>query len=126
MRSAERIHIGGSRWQLLWGAPAPTADPTLAVLNARLDRLTERPEERLGQTLVFMASQIVKGRGEDTVEKLRRLLDLLSRRNELVARLNRDVQAHARMQVWLFVHVPLSVALLAALLAHVVSVFLYW
>jgi hypothetical protein len=30
------------------------------------------------------------------------------------------------MQIWLYFHVPLTIALLAALTAHIVSVFLYW
>ena len=30
------------------------------------------------------------------------------------------------MDVWLFVHVPLTFGLLASLTAHVVSVFFYW
>ena len=30
------------------------------------------------------------------------------------------------MDVWLHIHVPLSFALLAALIAHIVSVFYYW
>jgi hypothetical protein len=32
----------------------------------------------------------------------------------------------ARLDLWLFIHVPLSIALIAALVAHVVSVFFYW
>jgi hypothetical protein len=32
----------------------------------------------------------------------------------------------AVLDLWLYIHVPLSVALLAALTIHVVSVFLYW
>ena len=32
----------------------------------------------------------------------------------------------ALLEVWLYVHVPLTVALLAALTAHIVSVFYYW
>jgi hypothetical protein len=32
----------------------------------------------------------------------------------------------ALLDLWLYVHVPLSLALLAALAAHVVIVFLYW
>ena len=30
------------------------------------------------------------------------------------------------MRVWLLFHIPISFALFAALLAHVVSVFFYW
>ena len=36
------------------------------------------------------------------------------------------MRLRALLEVWLFVHVPLTVALLAALTAHIVSVFYYW
>ena len=32
----------------------------------------------------------------------------------------------ALLEVWLYVHVPLTFALIAALLAHIISVFFYW
>ena len=35
-----------------------------------------------------------------------------------------DVKAF--LDIWLYFHVPLSFALLAALIAHIVSVFFYW
>lgn len=57
---------------------------------------------------------------------LRRLISLLTRKDELLRRARRDVQLKALMDVWLYFHVPLSFALLAALVAHVVSVFYYW
>ena len=41
-------------------------------------------------------------------------------------RVRRDLQYRALMQVWLYVHVPLSFALLAALTAHIISVFYFW
>lgn len=44
----------------------------------------------------------------------------------LTDRVRRDLQYRALMQLWLFFHVPLSFALLAALSAHVISVFFYW
>jgi hypothetical protein len=43
-----------------------------------------------------------------------------------VLRLRREAQLAALLRVWLYVHVPLACALLAALLVHIVSVFLYW
>jgi hypothetical protein len=36
------------------------------------------------------------------------------------------MQYQAMMEIWLYVHVPLSFALLAALIAHIVSSFFYW
>ena len=32
----------------------------------------------------------------------------------------------AIMEIWLYFHVPLSIALLAALIGHIISVFFYW
>jgi hypothetical protein len=54
------------------------------------------------------------------------LLALLQRKSELVQRARRDVQIKAMMDVWLYIHVPLSIALIGALIAHIVSVFFYW
>jgi hypothetical protein len=30
------------------------------------------------------------------------------------------------LEIWLYLHVPLTFALIAALVAHIVSVFFYW
>ena len=50
----------------------------------------------------------------------------MTRKSMLLDRLRSDMRFRALMQLWLFFHVPLSFALLAALGAHVVSVFYYW
>ena len=60
------------------------------------------------------------------VQNMRLLMDFIGQRSSLVRRLNKDVQLRARMQVWLFFHVPLSFGLLAALITHVIAVFFYW
>lgn len=55
--------------------------------------------------------------------------DLYKLQLQKLARLNRlrsYTRQKAWLDVWLMLHVPLSVALLAALTAHVVSVFFYW
>ena len=57
---------------------------------------------------------------------LQELLSLVGARRTLLVRLRRDAQLKAWLEVWLYVHVPLSFGLLAALIAHVVSVFIYW
>ncbi len=51
---------------------------------------------------------------------------LMLRKNELLVRARRALRDKARLDLWLYVHVPLAIALLAALTAHVVSVFIYW
>ena len=40
--------------------------------------------------------------------------------------IRRHMKIRARLEVWLYLHIPATIALLAALTAHVVSVFYYW
>lgn len=55
-----------------------------------------------------------------------RVMVALRRKGELLARIRRDIQLKALLEVWLFFHVPLAVALIAALGLHVFIVFWYW
>lgn len=55
-----------------------------------------------------------------------RLETLLSRKQAALARIRRHLRYKAMLQIWLYIHVPLTFALLAALSAHIVSVFFYW
>ena len=54
------------------------------------------------------------------------LVSDLTRKSALLDRVRLDLRLQALLRLWLAVHVPLSFALLAALIAHVVSVFYYW
>ena len=54
------------------------------------------------------------------------LLSEMTRKSALIDRVRRDMRFRALMRIWLYVHVPLSFALLAALIAHILSVFYYW
>ena len=59
-------------------------------------------------------------------EAVERVVTLLQRRADQLAQIRRHLRIRALLEVWLFIHVPATIALLAALLAHVVSVFYYW
>jgi hypothetical protein len=56
----------------------------------------------------------------------REVYTLLLEKNELLARARRAMRHKAILDLWLYVHVPLSIALLAALAVHVTTVFIYW
>lgn len=51
---------------------------------------------------------------------------LLARREAQLGRLRRHLRLRALLEVWLYVHVPATIALLAALATHVVAEFYYW
>ena len=51
---------------------------------------------------------------------------LLTRKAAMLAKVRRHLQLKAMLEVWLYVHVPATFALIAALTAHIFSVFFYW
>ncbi len=63
------------------------------------------------------------GQTDDPEERVRALL---TKRSDQLGQIRRHLRIRAMLEIWLFVHIPATIALLAALLAHVVSVFFYW
>jgi hypothetical protein len=55
-----------------------------------------------------------------------RVIALLEKRREQLAQIREQLRIRALLEIWLFVHIPLTIALIAALTAHVISVFFYW
>ncbi|GAA0473736.1 hypothetical protein GCM10009096_13910 [Parasphingorhabdus litoris] len=61
--------------------------------------------------------------GDDPLDKVDALLQ---KKEATLARVRRHLRLKALLQVWLFVHVPMTFALIASLSAHIISVFFYW
>ncbi len=57
---------------------------------------------------------------------LNEMLTLFSRRSRLLMIIRRNLQIKAFLKVWLLFHIPLTIALLAALIVHILVVFIYW
>jgi len=55
-----------------------------------------------------------------------RIVVLLRKREGQLVQIRRHMRLKALLEVWLYIHVPATVMLLAALAAHIVSVFYYW
>jgi len=51
---------------------------------------------------------------------------LLRNKRQLLRQVNEDLRLQAAIEIWLYAHVPLSAGLLMALVAHIVTAFLYW
>nr|WP_047165692.1 hypothetical protein [Sphingomonas sp. Y57] len=51
---------------------------------------------------------------------------LLERKRSSLSRIRKHLRLKALLEVWLYIHVPLTFALIAALFVHIVSVFYYW
>lgn len=59
-------------------------------------------------------------------EALDKIADLLQRKEEVLETTRRYSRIRAYLESWLFVHIPATFAMLAAVTAHIVSVFFYF
>lgn len=103
-RAAEKTALGGSFRRQLAGVdrkhPMRLARDELIVMGANFTEEQAKVQEQL-------------------VSEMTRIITLTDR-------VRQDLKFRALMQLWLYFHVPLSFALLAALSAHVISVFYFW
>jgi hypothetical protein len=126
LSSIQQGQIGGGVWAQLTArddSGMALAKLKEAVLSSDGDGASGK---KSGQTMVMMVDFLANQATDGQTEHLRRLIDLISRKRSLASRVARDIQLQALMEIWLYVHVPLSLGLLGALTAHVLSVFFYW
>ena len=76
--------------------------------------------------LDWLADQQSRATDPETVAGIAELSALLRNKRRLLNQLKEDMRLQAILEVWLYVHVPLTAALLVALATHIFSVFLYW
>lgn len=131
LRSIDNTKLGGKVWSLLTAHDASdlAIDQVRAALDKRQSDATSGKATKGGgemPTMFAMVDFLSKNATDKQTEALRKLIDLLSRKKSLATRVARDIQIQSLMEVWLYFHVPLTMALLAALTAHIISVFFYW
>ncbi len=105
-RSLERTRLGGSLITILRGSSRRCATAkALAEVRDLIDRGVFSDDER------------------------RRLVEVvrdLARKREVAACLRRDGRYRGLLAVWLWVHVPFTMALIVTMICHVILVFFYW
>jgi hypothetical protein len=83
------------------------------------------PRCRNARALQAMRDRLAVTEAEER-DAIENVVQLLERKAAALARLRRHLHLRALLEVWLYLHVPLTIALIAALIAHIVSVFFYW
>lgn len=125
LRSIQNTKLGGGIW-----AQLRAKDGSALALTRLKQAVSEAGEgnkaKRSADTMVVMVDFLASQADDGQTDTLRRLIDIVSRKRSLATRVARDIQLQALMEVWLYFHVPLSLGLLGALLAHIVAVFFYW
>lgn len=123
--SIDRTVVGGrAKAQLLGADGSMFLAPRSRGENRSGSGFAPNADQRA--VIELVASRIPRAGTESEAQSLQSLLSLLSRRQAVLRRIRTDIQLEAWLQIWLYVHVPLTVALLGALTVHVVTTFLYW
>ena len=117
----DRFEIGGRVWTVLSGH-----DRSRVMLPAGSggSRLVVNPDQ--GALLDWLSNELARSQDAERTRAYHDVLSLIGARRVLIKRLRRDARIRAWLEAWLYLHVPLSLGLMAALIAHVVSVFIYW
>jgi hypothetical protein len=115
----DRAVLGGDALALLTGA-----DRSRVVLPGTSGGAIPNPA--LAATLDWLTDRLARNQDPALAPRLQDLVTLLSARRAATERLRADLRLQAWLEVWLYCHVPVAFALLAALIAHVISVFVYW
>jgi hypothetical protein len=125
LRSIQHTRLGGGIWAQL-RARDDSAQALASLRKAVSSASASARSDAGSQTMVMMVDFLANQASDAQSDNLRRLIDMVSRKSALATRVARDIQLQALMEVWLYLHVPLSLGLLGALTAHVLSVFFYW
>jgi hypothetical protein len=117
-----RTRVGGSLWTQL-----RARDQSTLMLSAPLHPGFARVVSNAGQRtfIELLATQHAAGGTPEVRQTLDKLLKVTGNKAVVQRQLQRDVQLQGLMQFWLYLHLPLSFGLLAALAIHIVSVFFY-
>jgi hypothetical protein len=120
--SIERTAVGGGALAQLLGRDGSHymggADATGVA------KLVPNPDQQ--PVIDFVAARLPRAEKGSEAAVLQELVVALCRRQLVLRRIRRDIRLSAVVRVWLYVHVPLSVALVGAVVVHVLVTFIYW
>jgi hypothetical protein len=122
MSARDRSALGGSALAILAGR-----DQSRVVLpGAHAAGSQALPNPSQSRLLDWLGHELAESTDGERTRQIHELMTLVNTRRGLLDRLRRDAQIRAWLDAWLYVHVPATAMLLAALAAHVIVVFLYW
>jgi hypothetical protein len=115
--SIERTTLGGGVYAQLF-----SGDESLFVRGAGA------PMRNADQQAVinFVADRLPRAQKGIEAANLQQLIVVLCRRQAVLRRIRRDIRLRGWLKLWLYFHIPVTFALLFALVLHILSTFVYW
>jgi len=81
------------------------------------------PTEYASQQVLLLGKTYTQ---DDQPKLMRDLYLVLLNKEKLLLRARTEIKLKARLGCWLYIHVPLAIAMFAALFAHIVAIYFYW
>lgn len=112
----DRTELGGELFDQL-----SIRDKSKVIIDGKL-----QPNADQKTVISKLITKLSGGQDSEKVAQLKQLIELFGKRKNLLFKVRYDIKVSALLKLWVFVHVPVSAALIAALFVHVLTVFLYW
>jgi len=110
----ERTVIGGGYRDQLF-----SRDHSSVVVGGEV--VSNKGQQR---ALDFLVEKLSRAEGEEN-QSVGEIVRTFNVRKRLLEIIREDIRMHATVQVWLLFHIPVTFALIAALIAHIFAVFVY-
>ncbi len=115
-----RTQLGSSLWARLRGRYLSQ----VVFRSGGETRVVANPGQEAA--LDWLAEEQSRATDADQASQIGELSALIRNKRQLLRQIREDLRLQAGMEIWLYFHVPLTAALLVALAAHILTVFLYW
>ncbi len=116
----DNFNVGGNFYYQISGKDSSRF---LMKVNAKWKSVANPVQNKLLEQLAVHLSKCANQEEANTIQEL---IDLVLNKRKFTINLIKDIRMQGLLEIWLYFHIPLSFALLATLIAHIVSVFLYW
>jgi len=115
-----RTQLGGSFWAQLSGK-----DESQVVITEG-GQARVMPNAGQEAALDWLADRQSRSSDPELTAVIGELSALTRNKRRLLRQMKEEVRLQAYLEAWLYLHVPLTAALLVALITHIIVVFLYW
>lgn len=122
--SIERTAIGGGVYRQLFGGDKSLMMRGAGQAGEGRSALVSNADQQ--EVVAYVSNRVPRAEKGAEVPTLQALVVILSRRQAVLRRIRRDIRMQGWLKAWLHVHVPLTLALIAALIVHILTTFMYW
>jgi len=120
----ERTAIGGGIYAQLLGQDRSLFVPPTGSGDSSAGKPVSNRDQQ--PVIDLIAMRVPRTSKVAETELLEELLEIFCRRQAVLRRIAQDIRLSGRIRFWLLIHIPITIALIVALVVHIVTTFIYW